>query len=388
MALEMGKVLTEGEAEIDKCANACEWFAEHGPDLLADRPVSTEADRSVIRYRPLGLVLAVMPWNFPFWQVFRSAIPALLAGNGLMLKHAPNVCGCAMALEAVFREADLPAGLVRSLILDVTQVPRLIEDDRIAAVTFTGSVAAGRAIAAQAGAALKKCVMELGGSDPFIVLDDADGAVAASAALTSRFQNCGQSCVAAKRFIVLESIEPEFLDRFVAQARQLRTGDPLHRATQLGPMARSDLRARLHDQVERSTAMGARRLLNGRMPAGPGCYYPPTILDRVPVHSPAWREELFGPAATIISVATEAQAIAAANATRYGLAASVWTRDVSRGRRIADAIESGMCFVNRIPASDPRLPFGGVKQSGFGRELSESGLHEFTNINSLWIDRA
>ena len=317
MSLEMGKLLTEGEAEIDKCARACEWFAEHGPDLLADHMVQTEALHSAIRYRPLGLVLAVMPWNFPFWQVFRCGIPALLAGNGLMLKHAPNVCGCASALEDLFREADFPAGLCRTLILDVPQLPGLIEDDRIAAVTFTGSVAAGRAVAAVAGASLKKCVLELGGSDPFIVLADADLDVTIRAAVTGRFQNCGQSCIAAKRFIVLASIREAFIDRFLAQVRTLRSGDPLDHATQLGPMARYDLRARLHDQVERSIAMGARCLLNGEIPEGPGFYYPPTVLELDHEKCPAWEEELFGPAAAVISVPTEAHAVRAANATPW-----------------------------------------------------------------------
>jgi succinate-semialdehyde dehydrogenase/glutarate-semialdehyde dehydrogenase len=387
MALEMGKVLNEGEAEIEKCARVCEWFAEQGPDLIADRPVRTEAVLSTIRYRPLGLVLAVMPWNFPFWQVFRCAIPALLTGNGLMLKHAPNVCGCALALEELFHEADFPAGLCRTLLLDVGRVPPVVEDDRIAAVTFTGSVGAGRAVASVAGRALKKCVLELGGSDPFIVLADADLDATVSAAVTGRFQNCGQSCIAAKRFIILDSIRDAFVDRFLAQVRKLRSGDPSDRATQLGPMARGDLRARLHEQVERSIAMGARCLLNGEIPEGPGFHYPPTVLDRIPETSPAWQDELFGPAAAVISVPTEADAIRAANATPYGLAASVWTRDLARGQRIADAIESGMCFVNRIPASDPRLPFGGIKRSGFGRELSDFGLHEFANINALWIEQ-
>lgn len=388
MALEMGKVCAEGVAEIQKCARACDWFAEHGEAMMEPEAVTTEASRSRVDFVPLGVLLAVMPWNFPFWQVLRCAVPALLAGNGLALKHAPNVFGCAADIESLFRDAGFPEGLCLSLVVGTAQVASLIQDDRITAVTLTGSVTAGRSVAALAGTALKKCVLELGGSDPFIVLDDADLDQAVPAAVASRFQNCGQSCIAAKRFILLESIRSAFLERFVHAVGQLRVGDPFDPACGLGPMARLDLRRQLHDQVERGVASGARRLLGGILAPGPGAYYPPTVLDQVQEGNACWQEELFGPVAAIASAPDERSAIRLANATRYGLAVSVWTSDPERGERVGGAVESGMCFVNRTPFSDPRMPFGGIKQSGFGRELSIFGLREFANARSVWIEKA
>lgn len=386
MATEMGKILPEGVAEIQKCARTCEYFAEHGEAMLQPVQVPTEALSSAIEYRPLGLVFAVMPWNFPFWQVFRAAIPALLVGNGVLLKHAPNVLGCASDLETLFRDADFPEGLFRSLVIDLPQAADVIEDRRVGAITLTGSVAAGRAVAALAGRALKKCVLELGGSDPFIVLDDADLDRAAAAAVTSRFQNCGQSCIAAKRFILVDTIHAAFLRRVLDRITQLRVGDPCDPESTLGPLARLDLRERLHEQVEHSVAAGGQLILGGIRPDGPGAFYPPTVIDRVPEGCPARSDELFGPVATLVMVRSETEALRVANETSYGLAASVWTRDLERGDRVVRSLESGMAFVNRAPFSDPRLPFGGVKQSGFGRELSQFGLREFVNVRSLWVD--
>ncbi len=387
MAREMGKVLPEGRSEIEKCARGSEFFARHGAAMLRLDIVPTEARASWIDYLPLGVIFAVMPWNFPFWQVCRSALPALLAGNGYLLKHAPNVLGAATDLEGLFRDAGFPEGLFRSLVIDVPQAARVISDQRIAAVTLTGSVDAGRAVAALAGQALKKCVLELGGSDPFVVLDDADLDRTVAAAVTSRFQNCGQSCIAAKRFILVDTIRDAFLDRFVAQVRALQTGDPCDPDHAMGPLARTDLREKLHAQAKRTVEAGARMLCGGVRPAGPGAFYPPTVIDRVPPGSPARDEELFGPVAAIVTVRDEAEAIRVANDTTYGLAASVWTADIERGERVGRAIESGLCFINRLPFSDPRLPFGGIKRSGYGRELSQFGLREFVNVRTSWVEQ-
>ncbi|MBM4202130.1 MAG: NAD-dependent succinate-semialdehyde dehydrogenase [Gammaproteobacteria bacterium] len=388
MAGEMGKVAREGRAEVEKCARACEFFAEHGERWLRSEPVKTEALISRVEYPPLGLVFAIMPWNFPFWQVLRFGIPALIAGNGIVLKHAPNVFGSALDLEALFREAGFPEGLVRALLIDTTQVAGIIEDPRVAAVTVTGSVRVGRIVAALAGQALKKSVLELGGSDPFVVLDDADIEQAAAAAVASRFQNCGQSCIAAKRLIVDESLRPAFEQALIERIGALRCGDPVREDTDLGPLARGDLRDGLHRQVEASRRAGARVVLGGALPAGPGFRYPPTLLTGVDPGSPACREELFGPVAVLIGVRNETEAIRMANATEYGLAASVWTADPDRGGRVAAEIEAGAVFVNRVPFSDPRLPFGGVRQSGYGRELSRLGLLEFCAPRSVWVERA
>lgn len=388
MAIEMGKVLREGVAEIQKCARSAEHFAEHGEALLRPVQVDSEASGSWVEMVPLGVVLAVMPWNFPFWQVCRFAIPALMAGNGMLLKHAPNVLGCAADLEELFRDAGFPEALLRSLVIDVPRAAEVIGDPRVAAVTLTGSVAAGRAVGALAGQAVKKCVLELGGSDPFIVLEDANLEEAVAAAVASRFQNCGQSCIAAKRFILVESIAGAFAERFVARVAELRVGDPCGPEHDLGPMARIDLGDTLRRQVELTVQAGARVVLRGERPDGPGAFHAPTVIDRIPPASPAWEQELFGPVAALFSVRDEDEAVRLANDTRYGLAASIWTADPERGERLARGIDSGMCYINRAPFSDPRLPFGGVKQSGYGRELGEFGLREFVNVRTLWVDRA
>jgi len=385
MALEMGKPLQQGEAEAEKCAWACEYYAEQAAAMLGDQPRVTDGSRSYVRFDPIGPVLAIMPWNFPFWQVFRFAAPALMAGNAGLLKHAPNVTRCALAIEEVFRQAGFPEGLFRTVILQNEAVAGVIADPRVRAATLTGSDRAGSQVAAQAGTHLKKMVLELGGSDPFLVLEDADVDQAARTAAEARLLNSGQSCIAAKRFIVVESVADRFLETFVSEMAARRLGDPLAPATQLGPQARLDLRANLHRQVTESVRRGARLLLGGKLPDGPGCYYPATVLAAVHEGMPAFDEEVFGPAAAVIRVPDETQALRVANASRYGLGASVWTADPARGERLARELEVGSVFVNGLVRSDPRLPFGGVKRSGYGRELSEYGLKEFVNIKTVWV---
>ncbi|HFD79174.1 MAG TPA: NAD-dependent succinate-semialdehyde dehydrogenase [Gammaproteobacteria bacterium] len=386
MTAEMGKIHSQGVAEVEKCAWACNYYADHAAAFLADEEVATGAYHSFIRYRPLGVVLAIMPWNFPLWQVFRFAAPALMAGNGAVLKHAPNVFGCALEIEGIFREADFPPQLFRSLLIDVPQTSRVIQDPRVAAVSITASVAAGRAVAAEAGRALKKCVLELGGSDPYIVLEDADLERAVETGIVARFQNSGQSCIAAKRFIIVEALYEAFERRFVERVRQLKMGDPAEEGVYIGPLARVDLRDALHDQVCRSVEAGARLVLGGEVPPGPGAFYPPTVLADVREGMAAWSEELFGPVATLIRVRDEDEAIAVANATEFGLGGAVWTRDLQRGERIAaDAIDSGAAFVNDMSKSDPRMPFGGIRHSGYGRELSIHGIREFVNAHAVWV---
>jgi succinate-semialdehyde dehydrogenase/glutarate-semialdehyde dehydrogenase len=385
MALEMGKPVAQGEAEVDKCAWVCDFYAEHAEAMLAEQPRATDAARSYVRFEPLGPVLAVMPWNFPFWQVFRFAAPALMAGNAGVLKHASNVPRCALQIEAVFRDAGFPRGLFATVLVGASAVSGLVADPRIAAVTLTGSEGAGRQVAERAGRELKKTVLELGGSDPFIVLDDADVAVAATAAADARLVNSGQSCIAAKRFIVVESIADQFLPRFVEALRGRRMGDPLSPATQVGPQARVDLRDALHRQVRESVARGAQLLLGGEVPAGPGAFYPPTVLAAVDKGMPAFDEETFGPVAATIRAKDEADAVRLANDSPFGLGASLWTRDRARAERLVAQIEAGTVFVNGLVKSDPRLPFGGIKRSGYGRELSEYGIREFVNVKSVWI---
>jgi succinate-semialdehyde dehydrogenase/glutarate-semialdehyde dehydrogenase len=382
---EMGKPLRQARDEIEKCAWACAFYAAQAPAWLADQPVATDACFSAVAYEPLGTVLVVMPWNFPFWQVFRFAAPALVAGNCGLLKHAPNVPGCAAAIEGLFTAAGFPTGVFRWLPIDHAQAEALIAGPAVQAVTLTGSARAGRRIAAVAGAALKKAVLELGGSDPFVVLEDADLEHAAEVAVLARFQNAGQSCIAAKRFIVVEPIAEAFLSRFRAAVAALVVGDPAQETTQVGPMARVDLRDALHAQVLESIRLGAVPLVGCAPVAGPGYFYAPSILDRVWPGMPAYDEELFGPVAAIVRARDEAEALAVANQHRYGLGGSVWTRDVARGERFARSLECGLAFVNGLVKSDPRLPFGGVKESGYGRELGAFGLREFTNIKTVWV---
>ncbi len=385
MAREMGKPVTEGRAEVHKCAWVCEHYADHGAEFLAPEEVATDANRSFVSYQPLGAILAIMPWNFPLWQVFRAAAPALMAGNGILLKHAPNVMGCALEIERLVATAGLPRGLLGVLCVDVETTGRVLADPRVAAVTLTGSVSAGRAIAARAGELLKKSVLELGGSDPYLVLADADVELAARVCAQSRLLNAGQSCIAAKRFIVVDAVREPFESALVEHLRSYTVGHPLQEATQVGPLARADLRDRLHEQVQATLRAGARARLGCQLPAGPGWFYPPSLLTDVPPNSPAAREELFGPVATLLAVPDEAAAIRAANDTPYGLGAAVFTRDVRRGERIAEEeLEAGCCAVNAFVKSDPRLPFGGIKASGYGRELGALGIREFVNAKTIY----
>ncbi|MCC6234688.1 MAG: NAD-dependent succinate-semialdehyde dehydrogenase [Verrucomicrobiales bacterium] len=386
MALEMGKPITQGLAESDKCATACEHLVRHGAGWLAPETVDTEASYSAVHYEPLGTVLAIMPWNFPFWQVIRCAASALLAGNSVVLKHASNVTGCARALGALFRDAGLPEGLFQVLYTDSRRVVRLIEHPAVSAVSLTGSVAAGREVAASAGRALKKTVLELGGSDPYVILEDADVPAAARIAAQSRLLNSGQSCIAAKRLIVVSQVRDAFEGEFLAALQAARLGDPLDPATEIGPLARRDLRDELHLQVQRTIAQGARCALGGRLPPGPGAYYPPTALLDVRPGMTAFDEETFGPVAPITVARDEDEAITLANASNFGLGAAVFTRDLAHGRALAaTAFRAGSCFVNALVRSDARLPFGGIQDSGYGRELSALGLREFTNIKTVYV---
>jgi succinate-semialdehyde dehydrogenase / glutarate-semialdehyde dehydrogenase len=385
MALEMGKPIVQGEAEAEKCAWVCDYYADHAAEFLAPQPRETDAAKSFVRFDPLGVVLAVMPWNFPFWQVFRFAAPALMAGNAGLLKHASNVPRCALSIEEVFRDAGFPRGLFATALLESRAVAALIDDPRIAAVTLTGSDLAGSKVAERAGRALKKTVLELGGSDPFIVLADADVDTAARVAAEARLVNSGQSCIAAKRFIAVASVADRFAKRFAEELRSRRMGDPLLRETQVGPQARVDLRDELHRQVEESLKRGAVRVLGGEIPSGRGAFYPPTLLSAVDKGMPAFDEETFGPVAAVITAKDEADAVRLANDSPFGLGAALWTRDRERAERLAAEIEAGAVFVNGLVKSDPRLPFGGIKRSGYGRELSEYGIREFVNIKSVWI---
>lgn len=387
ITLEMGKPITQARAEIEKCAQLSEWYAAHGPAMLAAEPTLVDNGSAHIEYRPLGPILAVMPWNFPVWQVLRGAVPTLLAGNTYVLKHAPNVMGSAYLMKAAFHKAGFSEGLFE--VLNVTQdgVSKAIADPRIAAVTLTGSVRAGMAIGAQAGAALKKCVLELGGCDPFIVLNDADLDAAVQAAVIGRFQNSGQVCAAAKRLIIEAGVVDAFTAKFVEASRQLVMGDPTSTHTYVGPMARFDLRDELHGQVQATLAEGATLLLGGDKVPGAGNYYAPTVLADVTDQMTSFKQELFGPVASIISARDADHAVALANDSEFGLTASIFTRDSAKAREIADQLETGGIFVNAFSVSDPRVAFGGVKKSGFGRELSHFGVREFCNAQTVWLDR-
>jgi succinate-semialdehyde dehydrogenase/glutarate-semialdehyde dehydrogenase len=382
---EMGKLLKDAKAEVEKCATVCDYYAANGATLLQDEVIASDAGKSYVAYLPLGTVLAVMPWNFPLWQVFRFAAPALVAGNTGLLKHASNVPQCALAIEEVFSLAGFPDGVFCSLMIRASQVARVIEDRRVHAVTLTGSEPAGRQVARTAGDNLKKSVLELGGSDAFIVLEDADMDLTVKNAIISRYLNSGQSCIAAKRFIVVDAIAEDFVARFKAGVEALKAGDPSDPATTLAPMARSDLRDDLHQQVQDSIAAGAVAVTGCEPIAGPGAYYQASILDRVEPGMRAYSEELFGPVAIVIRARDEADALRIANESDFGLGGSVWTRDGERGERLARQVQSGCTFVNGFVKSDARLPFGGIKRSGYGRELSHHGIHEFVNAKTIWI---
>ncbi len=383
--LEMGKSITEATAEVEKCALNCDFYANNAEKFLADDHISSNATESYVSFQPLGVILALMPWNFPYWQVFRFAAPALMAGNTAVLKHASNVSRVALDIERIFQESGLPQGAFKTVLVPGAETRSLIEDRRIAAVTLTGSEAAGIAVASTSGGVLKKNVLELGGSDAFIVLADADLDAAAQTAARARFQNAGQSCIAAKRFIVVESVAQEFERKFVEAAAKLRVGDPLDSQTQVGPMARSDLRDTLQQQVRDSIAMGAQVLLGGKPRDGKGYYYEPTIITNVTPEMPIFREETFGPVAAVIRARDTEHAIELANDSDFGLGGNLWTSNIELARKLARRIESGNVFINGMTASDPRLPFGGVKRSGYGRELSSFGIREFVNIQTVWI---
>jgi succinate-semialdehyde dehydrogenase/glutarate-semialdehyde dehydrogenase len=382
---EMGKLIGESIAEIEKCASVCQFYADKGPEFLADEIIESDASRSLVAYQPLGTVLAVMPWNFPFWQVFRFAAPGLIAGNTGLLKHASNVPGCAQAIESVFKDSGFPDHVFRSLMIPSSMVAAVIEDERVQAVTLTGSEPAGKAVAKTAGQALKKSLLELGGSDAFIVLEDADLDLTIDQAVLSRYMNCGQSCIAAKRFIVVDEIAEQFLDKFSERVKQLQSGDPGDDQTSLAPMARMDLRDELHQQVVDSVDAGAVAALGCQPIDGEGAYYEASILDHVKPGMRAYDEELFGPVAIVIRANDEQVAIEIANSSRFGLGGSVWTQDSQRGERVARQLQCGCAFVNGLVKSDPRLPFGGIKASGYGRELSAHGIREFVNAKTIWI---
>ena len=386
MALEMGKPVRDGRLEIEKCAWVCDYYAEQAEAILSPEIIATDAAKSYVTFQPLGVVLAVMPWNYPFWQVFRFAVPALMAGNAGVLKHSANVPGCALAIEDVFRQAGFPENIFQTLMISGERVEKVIENPLVKAVTLTGSKPAGQAVAAAAGRLLKKSVLELGGSDPYIVLEDADLEAAAAACAASRLLNSGQSCIAAKRFVVVEAVRQSFETMLVDQMRAQKMGDPMVESVEIGPQARFDLRDDLHRQVRQSVEKGARCLLGGKLPDGPGAFYPPTVLTDVHKGMPAYDEETFGPVAAVIGVKDEKEAIRVANDTVFGLGAAVFTRDIARGERIAaTALDAGSCFVNAFVKSDPRLPFGGIKESGYGRELSHYGIKEFVNIKTVYL---
>lgn len=386
MTLEMGKPISQSKAEVEKCAWVCEYYADNTEKFLKDELIQTDASKSFVTYQPLGTVLAVMPWNFPFWQVFRFAAPGLMAGNAGILKHASNVSGCALAIEEVFREAGFPENIFKTILVPSSQMEAVIKNEKIKAVTLTGSVPAGKAVAKTAGSVLKKTVMELGGSDPYIILEDADLEMASETCVNARLINAGQSCIAAKRFIVVEKVYDEFEKLFVAKMKIKKMGNPFDESNHIGPQASVSLRDELHQQVVKSVELGAKLLLGGEIPETVGAWYPPTVLSNVKKGMPAYDEELFGPVAAIIKVKDENQAIEFANDSIFGLGAAVFTRDYERGEKIAaEKLQAGCCFVNAFVKSDPRLPFGGIKESGYGRELSSFGIREFVNIKTVYI---
>ncbi len=383
---EMGKPIAQARAEVEKCAWACEYYAENAEEFLARQEVETDGQKSYVSFRPLGPVLAVMPWNFPFWQVFRFAAPALMAGNTALLKHASNVPCCAVAIEDLFRRVGFPEHAFQTLLVPAAQVPSVIEHPSVAAVTLTGSAEAGRAVALSAAGQLKKSVLELGGSDPYVVLADADLERTVAACVSSRLQNSGQSCIAAKRFIVVDSVYDQFLERMVEEMKNKKFGEPCDESMDLGPLARRDLRDDLHDQVMKSVAAGAKLALGGEVPDGPGAFYPPTVLSEAAPGQPAFDEETFGPVAAVARAKDEIDALRLANASPYGLGAAIFSRDEARAERLAaEELTAGLCFVNDYVRSDPRLPFGGVKRSGYGRELSVFGIREFVNVKTVYV---
>ncbi|MEM8527475.1 MAG: NAD-dependent succinate-semialdehyde dehydrogenase [Bacteroidota bacterium] len=387
MTTEMGKLRKSAISEVEKCAWVCNYYADNAADFLADEIIETDASKSFVTFQPLGVVLAVMPWNFPLWQVFRFVAPALIAGDGGLLKHAPNVAGCAIAIQELIEKAGFPKDLFINLPIETEQVEKVIEHPKVVAATLTGSERAGSAVASLAGKHIKKTVLELGGSDAYLILADADLEKAVEACTTSRLLNNGQSCIGAKRFIVLEKVYDEFLERFTQKMKAAKMGDPMDDENDFGPMARKDLRDDLHEQVERSIAKGAKLHLGGKIPNQKGFYYPATILTEVKKGMPAFDEELFGPVAAIIRAKSEEEAIQLANDSKFGLGAAVFTNDIEKGERIAkEQLEAGCCFVNAFVKSDPRLPFGGMKTSGYGRELSHYGIKEFVNVKTVWVE--
>jgi len=386
MSLEMGKPYSQSLAEVVKCAKGCEYYADNTEEILADRIIETDASKSYVSHQPIGIVLAVMPWNFPFWQVFRFAAPALMAGNVGVLKHASNVQGCALAIENIFVESGFPENVFRTLVIGSKHVENVINNPHVKAVTLTGSTPAGRAVASQSGAALKKTVLELGGSDPYVILKDADLDQAVEACVIGRLLNTGQSCIAAKRFIVVTDVLADFQERLIDEMRVKKWGDPFEEDVDLGPMVNETARDEIHNQVLRSVEKGAVILLGGKVPDNPGAYYPATVLGNVRPGMPAFDEELFGPVAAVIAAENEAEAIKLANQTPFGLGAAVFTSDIKKGEKIAsEQLEAGSCFVNDYVRSDPRLPFGGIKASGYGRELSSNGILEFVNSKTVYI---
>ncbi len=385
---EMGKITSEAEAEVEKCAHEADWYAENGPKIMADEPAATGPIDAYVSYLPLGPILAVMPWNFPIWQLTRMAIPTILAGNVVLVKHSRNTQRSSLEFERIMLEADFPEGVFQNLILKREDVAKVINDSRVQGASVTGSVRAGSAVASEAGKAIKKTVMELGGSDAFIVCEDADIPKAVEAGILGRFHNAGQVCLAAKRFILLEKTADEFERLFVEAAKAIRVGNPLDAAMQMGPMARTDLRDALHKQVEGSVAKGARVLCGGKPVPGKGAFYTPTVLSGVTEGMPAFDEETFGPVAAITRVPDIDAAVNAANASQLGLSSNLWTKDIELARKIARDLDTGGVFINGVTASDPRVPVGGVKNSGYGRELSHFGAHAFVNAQTVWIENA